>query len=194
MAIAQLAYRKRRMPINEFIARFRTGQTDFSGVSMHFANLNSLNLQGAVFREADLSFSNLENADLTNADFSGAILSRCTFSRAILRNTNFECADLTFADMRNLRLMSASFKKANLLWAHLCGTDLMKANLQGANLDWACLLDSRVPGDVQIPSKALFVHRGENFSQPRYQSGYVREGVREYGMKNYAARRDERYF
>ncbi|MBI2970807.1 MAG: pentapeptide repeat-containing protein [Candidatus Aenigmarchaeota archaeon] len=190
MTAAQAMLRRRRMQIQEFTARLRTGQRDFSHITLHAANLTALNLQGAVFRDSDLSFSNFGGADLTNADFSGCLLSRCTFAKALVKNTTFAHADLTFADLSGARMVSANFANANLLWSHLCGTDLMKANLRGATLDWVCLLGTRLSETQRsvLAPHALFEHRHEQRPMPGYHSGYVRQGVRAYGMQPYAAR------
>ena len=84
---------------------------------LSWANLNGLNLDGAVFAKAALKLAFCKGCSLVGADFSGANM----------RGVNLEGCDLR----------GAVFRDANLEGAHMLGTDLTGADFAGANLKLA---------------------------------------------------------
>ncbi|HWE40067.1 MAG TPA: toll/interleukin-1 receptor domain-containing protein [Isosphaeraceae bacterium] len=84
------------------------------------ANLEGLDLRGALLRRAILSGANLKGAKLVEAQLRGA---------------KFRNADLQGADLSGSNLRRANFEGANLLDADLSGASLLSVNLAGAVLE-----------------------------------------------------------
>lgn len=74
---------------NKFVDKYRSRQTDFSGMDLSDFNLIGYDFSHCSFRDSSLSFSDLSDADLfradlTNANLIGAVLERATLCGATL--------------------------------------------------------------------------------------------------------------
>lgn len=96
--------------------------------------LDSINLQHANLREADLLGANLQRADLFKAN-----LGKANLRRASLLGANLQGADLRETNLRDSTLALSNLKGANLREADLQGANLREANLDGTNLEGANL-------------------------------------------------------
>ena len=94
--------------------------------------LRGLNLEGAVFLNADL-----RKVDLTKAQLQGASLAGAQLQGAILDSAQLQGATLDWAKLQGANLNNAKLQGANLNDAKLQGAILSTAELQGATLDSA---------------------------------------------------------
>ena len=106
-----------------------------------WANLNGLNLDGAVFAKSALKLAFCKGSSLVGADFS----------EANMRGVNFEGCDLRGAVFRD-----ANLEGAHMLGADLTGADFAGANLKLANLDGAILRDADLTGAKKLRASQLF--------------------------------------
>ena len=103
----------------------------FDGVKQTL-RLRGLNLEGAVFLNADL-----RKVDLTEAQLQGASLAGAQLQGAILDSAKLQGATLGWAKLQGANLHNAKLQGANLNNAKLQGASLSTAELQGATLDSA---------------------------------------------------------
>lgn len=106
-----------------------------------WANLNGLDLDGAVFTKSVLKLAFCKGCSLVGADFSGANL----------RGVNLEGCDLRGAVFKDTNL-----EGAHLLGADLSGADFAGANLKLANFDGAVLRDADLSGARKLRASQLF--------------------------------------
>lgn len=106
-----------------------------------WANLNGLNLDGAVFAKAALKLAFCKGCSLVGADFS----------EANMRGVNLEGCDLRGAVFRD-----ANLEGAHMLGADLTGADFAGANLKLANFDGAILRDANLTGVKKLRASQLF--------------------------------------
>ncbi len=106
-----------------------------------WANLNGLNLDGAVFANSALKLAFCKGCSLVGADFSGANM----------RGVNLEGCDLRGAVFRDTNL-----EGAHMLGADLTGADFAGANLKLANFDGAILRDANLRGAKKLRAPQLF--------------------------------------
>ena len=106
-----------------------------------WANINGLDLDGAVFAGAVLKLAFCKGCSLVSADFSGASM----------RGVNFEGCDLRGAVFRD-----ANLEGAHMLGADLTGADFTGANLKLANFDGAILRDADLTGAKKLRAPQLF--------------------------------------
>ena len=143
--------------------RFRTfnilvGQY-LSSADLRRVYLNSADLIGADFRNADLSSASLRRvylsrADLNKADFSNANLSSANLSSTNLISANLIGADLSSADLSSANLTGADLSEADLCEADLRGANLIGADLRGADLRGADLSSANL-GSANLSSANL---------------------------------------
>jgi uncharacterized protein YjbI with pentapeptide repeats len=98
-------------------------------VSIACADLMSVNLRDARFRDVDFTEANLQDADLRGAHFF----------QAYFWGTNLRGADLRNTTLINAKFQGADLQRANLEGAHLSNSDLSRADLSFANLRGAHL-------------------------------------------------------
>lgn len=120
------------------------------------ADLAGDDLQGANFRECDLTGANLENSfcprvDCWNADLSGANLTKADFVHASLCDTKLVGANLSNADFNSAELLSADLSDScldgtNFPHADLSSCRLHRVTLRRANLQFANLMDTDFSG------------------------------------------------
>lgn len=106
-----------------------------------WANLNGINLDGAVFAKAALKLAFCKGCSLVGADFS----------EANMRGVNLEGCDLRGAVFRE-----ANLEGAHMLGADLTGADFAGANLKLANFDGAILRDADLTGVKKLRASQLF--------------------------------------
>ena len=89
------------------------------------ANLEDVNLEGAILENAILVGANLKYANLEGANLKGAILVSANLEGADLKGANLEDADLEYATFMGVNLKGANLKDANLdysCWPLWCGS------------------------------------------------------------------------
>ena len=121
-------------------------RADLSGIDLENAELNNLDLTGAVFRKctwgganyeredlhicsfenANLSGSCLAGADLTGISFVGANLQKTDLRSSNLNKTDFSLADLTNANLDDCNINMASFRKSILVNTTMMSIDASK--------------------------------------------------------------------
>lgn len=106
-----------------------------------WANINGLNLDGAVFAESVLKLAFCKRCSLVGADFSGA---------------NLHGVNLEGCDLRGAVFRDANLEGAHMLGADLTGADFAGANLKLANLDGAILRDADLTGVKKLRPSQLF--------------------------------------
>lgn len=106
-----------------------------------WANINGLNLDGAVFTKSALKLAFCKGCSLMGADFSGANL----------RGINLEGCNLRGAVFRD-----ANLEGAHMLGADLTGADFAGANLKLANFDGAILRDADLTSAKKLRASQLF--------------------------------------
>ena len=106
-----------------------------------WANINGLDLDGAVFTKSALKLAFCKGCSLVGADFSGANL----------RGINLEGCDLRGAVFRD-----ANLEGAHMLGADLTGADFAGANLKLANFDGAILRDADLTSAKKLRASQLF--------------------------------------
>lgn len=135
----------------EFLRRYKAGESDFTGINLAGVNLIGVSLdRGNVnLSKANLTRSNLTRAKLSNINFSGANLSGANLLEAILSYTNLTGADLrntelSAAQLNNAKLVGTNLNGAGLIQAQLSGADLSEANLNYTNLTAAYLVGANL--------------------------------------------------
>ena len=106
-----------------------------------WANLNGINLDGAVFAKSVLKLAFCRGCSMVGADFS----------EANMRGVNLEGSDLRGAVFRG-----ANLEGAHMLGADLTGADFAGANLKLANFDGAILRDADLAGVRKLRASQLF--------------------------------------
>ena len=137
---------------------------DFTGGSMVACNFSYSNLEGARFRDADLTNSLFIRTNLVRADFSGAVLNGVRFHYADAQESTLDETrmkqgsvmiyrdDLTAAGGRKREqtlvqetdLSNSNFAGASLRGADMSGCRIRNANLQGADLQGADLAGAKL--------------------------------------------------
>ncbi len=100
-------------------------------------DLNPLNFQGKVLKDADFSNTYLKHAKLVDANLSGVNWDSVCLNSAALTDVDLSSAKLIGAD-----LGAADLSYANMNHANLSGVDLSSANLSGVDLSFANLTDA----------------------------------------------------
>lgn len=106
-------------------------------------SLEGAGLQGARFREADLSRLRLADADLTGADFHFADLREAQLTRALLIEADLSQAKLSLADCNEANLYSARMNGVLARQAHFRKANFRKADLRHADFYQAELAEAR---------------------------------------------------
>jgi len=105
---------------------------DFLGANLFAANLQNINLSGAIFGQwawldkADLSGSNLSQAIFLQVELTGANLSKTD-----LRNSRFTSSDLS-TDLRDSRFTSSDLSEVDFSDADLSEAKLIPIQYKGA--------------------------------------------------------------
>ena len=150
--------------VNQLLAAFAQGQTEFDQILIKNANLQAQFLPFIRLRAARMSAADFRHAILPGADFEGAVLRQANCSHANLLAAQLAWADLSQADLSNTllaraNLVGANLANANLAGASLSGADLSSANLRNANLTGANLKGANLSKanlfGARIDAKAL---------------------------------------
>jgi uncharacterized protein YjbI with pentapeptide repeats len=105
-------------------------------------DLNGVNLEGAMLRDATFQRARLGDANLAKVDayrakfvsarMQGVRLDGARLIEADLTRADLTGASLVEADLRNAKFINADLRQANLTGARLSGTDFRNAELTGA--------------------------------------------------------------
>jgi uncharacterized protein YjbI with pentapeptide repeats len=112
---------------------------DLRGVNLSNANLSNTNLSGADLRSANLSSAELSHANLSRANLTGSNFREANLSNAELRGANLDRADFSSTQLNQAFLNHASCRYTNLSGANLSGAELLSTDLMGANLKYGSL-------------------------------------------------------
>lgn len=107
---------------------------DLSHCDLSHANLNLLDLRGALFYDARFTGASLYGARLEHAALLGAELGQARLSGAQLQGALLDDAHLEYADLGDATLEGASFIGAVLYEADLNDAKLRQASLRNARL------------------------------------------------------------
>jgi uncharacterized protein YjbI with pentapeptide repeats len=108
--------------------------------------LRGLNLEGAVFLNADLRKVDLTEAQLQGASLAGAQLQGAILDSAQLQGASLDWAKLQGANLNNAKLQGANLNNAKLQGAILSTAELQGASLKDAELQGASLKDAELQG------------------------------------------------
>lgn len=131
---------------------------DLEGAVLRNAKLNGAKLSNANLKEADLVGADLMNADLRGADLSGAnltnaLLRGADFSKAIIKGANLQGVDLKVPD--NIEVWKGTLLGRDPEWVKHSGVDLLctAKTLYGAKLDPAIeqQLKTDCPDILKLP-------------------------------------------
>ena len=113
------------------------------GVDLRSANMDDLDLTGAILIGSNLVLSNFEGTRLDEAEFStqGGV-----FCSAHLEGSYLHRASFVRADLRGAFLTHADFTNANFTEAKVEGADL-----RGVNLDTATFTNAVADGTTKWP-------------------------------------------
>ncbi len=136
--------------------------TAMKAVGANFLNLDfsKVDIQSAVFDEADFRDCKFVESDLRGASFKEARLSRCDLTNANLLPLMFKNADgtsrvmpvnmngvaLRYSVLKNAKLAGIRLKGADLSFADFTGADLRKADLTGAKTNGAIFAGANMEG------------------------------------------------
>ena len=108
---------------NGEVEQFNVELEDFSE-DLTESNFAGIEVEGAIFKEHDLSGSDFTESNLVNVNFDGCDLSSATFARAelsevsfcgaILNGTKFNNANISYCDFTDADLSGADFSEADL--------------------------------------------------------------------------------
>ncbi len=116
-------------------------------------NLRGLNLEGAVFLNADLRKVDLTKAQLQGASLAGAQLQGAILHSARLQGAKLDRAKLQGANLNNAKLQGVNLDNANLQGATLSAAELQGATLASAKLQGTSLKDAELYGAELQKSK-----------------------------------------
>ena len=122
--------KRKTMSAGSIITAYRNGERNFSEVICTNESFEGLDLNGIIFRKANLGFCSFRDANLQGADFSHANLEWTNFSRADLRNANFQ--------------------KSNAVWSVFNGSQFEKTNMNGADLSWSLFFNTNLYGGANL--------------------------------------------
>ncbi|MBD3392901.1 MAG: hypothetical protein GF418_12415 [Chitinivibrionales bacterium] len=98
-----MAEAKVAAPVDDAVARIKSGDKDFEAADLMGADLSKLDLSGAVLKSADLRNANLSGADLSGADLTAAFCRKTNLKGADLSGANLTGTYLSEADLRGAK-------------------------------------------------------------------------------------------
>ncbi|WP_299488135.1 pentapeptide repeat-containing protein [Acaryochloris sp. IP29b_bin.137] len=107
-------------------------------------NLSGIDLSGSVLEERFMERTNFTKAILRETNFFESVLDGAIFREADLTNASLYFADLDRADLTHAKLIEANLGGASMIGANLTGADLTGADLHGTYLDGANLTDANL--------------------------------------------------
>ena len=124
------------MTTQEVLNQYKEGKRNFSNVKILECNFTDSNLEGIIFKNANICFGSLRGANLSNSDFSNAKLNWCDISRCNMTNAKFDGASLQWSGLNESTFKNTSFRNADL-----SRTSILNVNRGGADLTDANLYD-----------------------------------------------------
>ena len=123
------------------------------------------------FRGHDLRSIEARDRDLERLQAEGAVLRNADFRKSDLQHANFTFANLSNARLNGCNLNHAKFVRADLEGADLSGADLRRADLSGASLFGASFCSGKNDnGQFQNPAKidltTIMPQQAEEFLTP----------------------------
>jgi uncharacterized protein YjbI with pentapeptide repeats len=123
---------------------------EFDNVELKsIANLDEIDLRGAILNKANLSGVSFKAFSLTETDFSTADLSKLNFRGANLTGANFSCT--------------------NLSEANLSRTQALETNFAGATLTGACIEDWHINSNTNLTDVIcdyIYLSQGQQERRP----------------------------
>lgn len=175
------AYQPPCVPLTYLRGLFRTHshltflveeQGEEVGVILRHANLNGVDMTGAVLDGHDLFASSFVGSELTGVSFIDASLGRADFSRSYILNTVFSGASMQRAVFRSAAVRYANFSNAVLVNAVFSGADFrgpFPTSFENANLQLANFSDTDLDGLFFDGAKLI----GTDFSNTTFNPSLV---------------------
>lgn len=119
-------------------------RTRMHGAALANMDFRCSSLRLAELQKSDLRFTNFESVEMEGALFWDADLSNISAKNAQMYHCSFNNANMQHADLRFANLQSARLSRTRLFHANLCGANLEKANLEKADLRGANLVNANL--------------------------------------------------
>jgi uncharacterized protein YjbI with pentapeptide repeats len=129
----------RKAHVIQFLLESGLNSPEGNLISLHRANLRSINNGGQLMDGANLSKADLSEADLSNAYLPNVRLDKANLSKVLIINgywlrSSFREANLVEATIDGAYLAFADLSNVDLRDARFVNNYLLRANLTGANL------------------------------------------------------------
>ena len=117
-----------RMSPTQVMQELRAGRRDFSNIECPALEIVDMDLQGIIFKNANISTGSLQGCRLQGANFTGASMRWMDLDRANFTNAKLDGADLSYS-----KLKRAIFQNTSVTGANFSYTLLFDVNRGGAN-------------------------------------------------------------
>jgi uncharacterized protein YjbI with pentapeptide repeats len=124
----------------------RARRANFTRAQLMDARLSGIDLQGAIFDEADMTGADLSQGLMKGAKFNGTQLGRAELSGASFHGASFLGAQMQGSNLAGAKMMLADLKSASLNGAFMIHAQLEGASLDNADLTAADLQQARLHG------------------------------------------------
>ena len=133
---------------------------DFSDIICNEGNFEGLNLQGMIFRNAQLNATSFDGCDLTDADFTGAKVKWSSFKNAKLIRTNFSNADLSYSYFNDAIVTGAIFRGTNVSYCIFFHVNRYSADFTDANTYEVAWNESELDEETHKRAMRKMIHAG----------------------------------
>jgi hypothetical protein len=116
------------MSPTQVMQELRAGRRDFSNIECPGLEIVDMDLQGIIFKNANLSTGSLQGCRLQGANFSGATMRWMDLDRANFTGAKFDGADVSYS-----KLKRAIFQNTSVAGANFSYTLMFDVNRGGAN-------------------------------------------------------------
>jgi uncharacterized protein YjbI with pentapeptide repeats len=124
----------------------RARRANFSRAQLMDARLSGIDLQSAIFDEADMTGADLSQGLMKVAKFNGTQLGRAELSGGSFHGASFLGAQMQGSNLAGAKMLLADLKSANLNGAFMMHIQLEGASLDNADMTAADLQQARLHG------------------------------------------------
>lgn len=103
-------------------------ETDFSGLNIEGAIFNNADLTSSSFADANLTEVKFTACDLTSVDFNRSNLTECAFNESFLNGTDFSFAVVDYCNFADADLAGAIFRDADLTNSDFSASENLNAS------------------------------------------------------------------
>jgi uncharacterized protein YjbI with pentapeptide repeats len=89
-------------------------ETDFSGINIEGAVFDNADLTSSSFAESHLVDVKFQGCDLSSVDFTRSTLEECSFNESVLNGTDFSYSKVAYGNYTDADLAGAIFMEADL--------------------------------------------------------------------------------